>query len=141
LPDACVEIVRRASLVVHTGDVTTAGALADLRSIGPRVEAVRGNVDEPVLLAELPERLVVAWEGLRIGVVHDGGAADGRPARLREWFPDCGLIAYGHSHAPELANHAGTWIVNPGSPTERRRAPAHTMAVVEEGVPRLITLL
>jgi predicted phosphodiesterase len=54
------------------------------------------------------------------------------------WFPGAQLIAYGHSHQPEIARTGGCWIVNPGSPTERRRAPAHTMAVVEEGIPRLI---
>ena len=86
----------------------------------------------------LPERLELDHDGLRIAVVHSGGPRARRHERLGMWFPGAQLIAYGHSHQPEIARTGGCWIVNPGSPTERRRAPAHTMAVVEEGIPRLI---
>jgi putative phosphoesterase len=137
LPERCVELLRRAAAVVHTGDVVTAGALQELEAYAP-VHAVHGNADEPSLRAALPERLVVELDGLRIGVVHSGGARSGRHERLRAWFPGCDVIAYGHSHLPEIANVDGTWIVNPGSPTERRRAPARTVAVVERGEPRLV---
>jgi putative phosphoesterase len=114
-------------------------ALEELRGLG-RVEAVHGNMDEPALREALPARLVVESEALRIGVVHSGGPRAGREARLHGWFPDCDLVAYGHSHQPEVVSYEGCWIVNPGSPTERRRAPAHTMAVVENGVPRLVEI-
>jgi putative phosphoesterase len=138
LPDACVEILRDADLILHTGDFTTLSVLEELRELGP-VEGVHGNMDEAALRALLPARLVV-HEGLRIGVVHSDGPRAGREARLRAWFPDCDLVAYGHSHQPEIVRHDECWIVNPGSPTERRRAPAHTIAVVEDGVPRLVEL-
>jgi uncharacterized protein len=137
LPDACVEILRAADLIVHTGDFVSLAALEELRGLG-RVEAVHGNMDEPALREALPAGVVVEHEGLRIGVVHSGGPRAGREARLRRWFPDCDLVAYGHSHRPEVVFFDGCWIVNPGSPTERRRAPAHTIAVVENGVPRLV---
>jgi len=104
------------------------------------VEAVHGNVDEPAVRAALPERLVVEAEGLRIGVVHDGGRRAGRHERLRAWFPGCDAIAYGHSHLPEVVRSEGVWILNPGSPTERRRAPARTMIVLRDGVPELVEL-
>ena len=122
---------------MHTGDFTAFGVLEELRKLG-RVEAVHGNMDDAALRQLLPERLVVEHDGLRIGVAHSGGRRTGREARLRAWFPDCDLVAYGHSHQPEIARYEGCWIVNPGSPTERRRAPAHTMAVVENGTPRLV---
>jgi putative phosphoesterase len=99
---------------------------------------VHGNMDEPAVRELLPSSLVVEHDGLRIGVVHSGGPRTGREARLRATFRDCDLIAYGHSHQPEVVSYDGCWIVNPGSPTERRRAPAHTMAVVEHGTPRLV---
>lgn len=137
LPEACVEILRAADLILHTGDFTAVSVLEELRALG-RVEAVHGNMDEPAVRELLPARLVVESEGLRIGVVHSGGPRTGREARLRGWFPGCDLIAYGHSHQPEVVWYDGCWIVNPGSPTERRRAPTHTIAVVENGVPRLV---
>jgi uncharacterized protein len=120
--------------------VTTAAALGELQAIGPPVRAVRGNMDEPALRAALPERLELEWEGLRIGLVHDAGPAAGRHERLVGGFPGCGVVAYGHTHAPEVTLVDGVWIVNPGSPTERRRAPHRSMAVVENGHPRLVTL-
>lgn len=137
LPEACVEILRAVDLIVHTGDFTALSVLEQLRMLG-RIEAVHGNMDEPAVCELLPARLVVESEGLRIGVVHSGGPRAGREARLRRWFPECDLIAYGHSHQPEVVSYDGCWIVNPGSPTERRRAPAHTIAVVENGRPRLV---
>jgi uncharacterized protein len=124
---------------VHTGDFIAASVLSELRELGP-VAAVHGNMDEPALRAELPERTVVETAALRIGVVHDAGPRERRHERLRAWFPDCGLVAYGHTHWPEIAQHEGMWIVNPGSPSERRRAPAHAMAVVRDGQPVLLEL-
>ena len=137
LPERCVEILRSAAAIVHTGDLTSLAVLDALEAFAP-VHAVRGNVDEPAVRERLPGRLVVELEGLGIGVVHDGGARDRREARLRSWFPDCDVIAYGHSHVPEISSYEGCWIVNPGSPTDRRRAPAHTMAVLDDGMPRLV---
>jgi predicted phosphodiesterase len=84
--------------------------------------------------------VVVEAEGTRIGVIHDGGPSAGRHERLAQWFPGCDVVVYGHSHLPELARHGESWIVNPGSPTERRRAPSHTLAVVRGGVPQLVNL-
>jgi uncharacterized protein len=139
LPDACVALLREASLVLHLGDFTTVSVLEELRELAP-VEAVHGNMDEWPLREALPERLVVEAEGLRIGLVHDPGPASGRHERLRRRFPDCGLVAYGHTHQPEATLVDGVWFVNPGSPTERRRAPAPTMAVVRDGLPELVAL-
>jgi uncharacterized protein len=130
-------MLRSADAIVHTGDLTSLAVLEDLERLAP-VHAVHGNMDEPKVRERLPGRLVVALEGLRIGVIHDAGRRVGREARLRAAFPDCDLIAYGHSHLPELQRFDDRWIVNPGSPTERRRASAHTIAVVERGVPRLV---
>jgi putative phosphoesterase len=139
LPDACVELLRRASLIVHTGDLTAANVLDELASLAP-VEAVHGNMDGAELRALLPERRIVEVEGLRLGLVHDAGPASGRHERLADWFPACDLAAYGHTHLPEVARHGRLWVVNPGSPTERRRAPGHTMAVVRDGEPTLVRL-
>ena len=139
LPDACVAILREASLVLHLGDFTAASVLEELRALAP-VEAVQGNMDEWPLRELLPERLVVEADGLRMGLVHDAGPASGRHERLRRLFPDCDLVAYGHTHVPEATLVDGIWFVNPGSPIERRRAPAHTMAVVRDGVPEIVSV-
>jgi putative phosphoesterase len=121
------------------GDFTAAAVLADLRRLSP-VAAVHGNMDDAELRSQLPKRLVVESEGLRIGLVHDGGPALGRAERLAASFDGCDIVAYGHSHLPEVSRVGETWIVNPGSPTERRRAPGHTMAVIVTGAPRLVEL-
>ncbi len=128
-----------AELIVHVGDFVAASVLAELRELGP-VAAVHGNMDAPDLRADLPERAVVEAEGLRLGLVHDPGPRRGRYERLGAWFPECHAIVYGHTHWPEAALHEGVWLVNPGSPTERRRAPSHTMAVLRDGVPTLVEL-
>jgi putative phosphoesterase len=100
-------------------------------------------MDEPALKELLPERRVVEHEGVRIGLVHIAGASAGRAERLVARFPDCDAVVYGHTHVPETTRRGSTWILNPGSPTERRRAPVRSMMVLDMGegvVPRLITL-
>ena len=127
LPPACVERLRSADLIVHAGDLVTVRFLDELHALGPPIAAVAGNVDEPALHALLPDERVVEAAGTRIGVVHDGGPRKGREARLVSRFPECAAVVYGHSHLPQVELVSGVWILNPGSPTERRRAPAKSM--------------
>lgn len=130
LPEFCLERLRAADLILHAGDVATLSVLEELRALGPPVAAVYGNVDEPALRAALPETRVVEVEDARIGLVHAAGPAAGREERLVRRFPGCDAVVYGHTHRPQVAHHGGCWILNPGSPTERRRAPARTMLVL-----------
>jgi putative phosphoesterase len=127
LPQACVERLRAADLILHGGDIVGAGFLEELLALGPPVEAVYGNMDEPGLKASLPKDRVVEAGGVRIGMVHIPGPRVGREARLLARFPGCDAIVYGHTHVPQVDRHDGVWILNPGSPTERRSSPERTM--------------
>jgi hypothetical protein len=129
LPEACVARLRAADLILHAGDFTAPSVLAELEALGPPVAAVHGNVDEPALAAALPERRVVEAGGLRIGMVHDAGPASGRLERQRAAFAGCDAVVFGHSHIPlhETAPDGAFQLFNPGSPTDRRRQPRHTM--------------
>jgi putative phosphoesterase len=127
LAPECVRRLREADLILHAGDVVGAEFLEELRALGPPLEAVYGNMDEPALQAALPREHVVEAAGARIGLVHIAGPTTGRAERLRARFPDCDAVVYGHTHVPELRLAAGTWILNPGSPTERRTAPGHSL--------------
>ena len=132
LPDACVELIAGADLLLHAGDFSTVEVLRELEGIGPPVAGVHGNVDSVDLRRMLPAERVVEAEGARIAMVHDGGARTGRLERLRRRFGDrADVVVFGHSH---LALHEqapdGFQILNPGSPTERRRAPRHTMGLI-----------
>ena len=129
LPEACVEAIAAADLVVHAGDFTGPEVLAEVEAIGPPLVAVHGNVDAPEVVAALPERASFETEGARIAVVHDAGQRQGRLERMRREFPDADAVVFGHSHLPLHESAAGFQIFNPGSPTERRRAPSHTMGV------------
>ncbi|MFL5961234.1 MAG: metallophosphoesterase family protein [Gaiellaceae bacterium] len=131
LPEACVERLRAADLVLHAGDVVAASAFEELEAFGPRVHAVHGNMDDAALCERLPETLVVDVGGLPIGMTHDAGPRPGREERLARRFPGCAAVIYGHTHEPQVARAGEVWILNPGSPTERRRAPGHTMLLLE----------
>ena len=129
LPDACVERLRAADLIVHAGDFSALPVLREMEAIA-EVAGVYGNVDAPEVRAALPAERIVEAGGARIAVVHDGGPAAGRLARLRRRFPDAHAVVFGHSHIPlhETADD-GFQIFNPGSPTDRRRQPRHTMGL------------
>ena len=129
LPDRLLSEARRADLIVHAGDFVALSVLRELESLG-EVIAVHGNVDEQAVRARLPETVSFEAEGARLGVIHDAGTAPGRLARMRARFPQHDAVVFGHSHMPlrERADDAFQ-IFNPGSPTERRRAPRRTMGI------------
>ena len=129
LPDLCLELCGRADLIVHAGDISSPAALEQIAALGPPLRAVHGNVDAPELVAELPERLLIEAGGARIGLVHDAGPRRGRLERMRRRFPDARAVIFGHSHLPLIESDGELTIFNPGSPTERRRAPTHTMGL------------
>ena len=129
LPDACVERLRVTDLILHAGDFVSVSTLADIELLGPPVLAVYGNADDEGVRGRLPSQRVVKTGGRRIGMAHDAGPAKGRLVRLRERFPDAHAAIFGHSHLPLHEEQDGFQIFNPGSPTERRRAPARTMGI------------
>ena len=135
LPGACVERLRAADMILHAGDLSTLAVLRELEVYGP-VVAVYGNVDDRRIRAALPATAEIEAAGAIIALIHDAGPAEGRLGRLRRRFPQADAVVFGHSHLPlhERAED-GFQIFNPGSPTERRRAPAHTMGMagVDEG--------
>jgi putative phosphoesterase len=130
LPQACVQRLRAADLILHAGDLSTVDVLRMFEALGPPVAAVHGNVDAPELRALLPATRIVEADGARIAMVHDAGPAKGRLARMRRRFPDADAVVFGHSHIPlyERADD-GFQIFNPGSPTDRRRQQWHTMGL------------
>jgi putative phosphoesterase len=131
IPEACLERLAAADAILHAGDFTAPEVLHGIASIGPPVHAVHGNVDGPDLRRLLPEVRAVEVEGVRIVMVHDSGPAAGRLQRLRRHFPDADAVVFGHSHLPLHEEGGGLQIFNPGSPTERRQAPRHTMGMAE----------
>jgi uncharacterized protein len=133
-----------ADLVLHAGDFVSLQFHEELAKLGPPLEGVAGNMDEPVLKQALPKQRVVEVEGLRIGVLHDPGPRVQREARLAARFEDCAAVVYGHTHVPQIDRFQHLWVLNPGSPTERRGAPTHSMIVLtirgSRITPELITL-
>jgi uncharacterized protein len=139
-----VRLISGADLVLHGGDFVSTEFLEALRAIGPPVEGVHGNMDEQTLKATLPKQRVVEVGEVQIGMVHDAGPRLQREARLAARFADCEAVVYGHTHVPQVERFQHLWILNPGSPTERRSAPAHSMLVltIKRGriTPELVTL-
>jgi uncharacterized protein len=130
LPERCVELVAAADAVVHAGDFFATSALEEVRALCPIVHAVHGNVDEEPLRRSLPAELEVEIDRRTVAIVHDAGPARGRLARLRRAFPAADAVVFGHSHLPLHQVEHGFQIFNPGSPTERRRAPRPSMGIL-----------
>jgi uncharacterized protein len=129
LPDRCVELIASSDLLVHAGDIMSVEALAEIEAIGPPVRAVTGNMDGWELRARLPESDEVEAEGATLAILHDAGPAPGRLGRMRRRFPGADAVVFGHSHMPLHERDGDFQIFNPGSPTERRRAPSHSMGI------------
>jgi putative phosphoesterase len=131
IPDECLAAMRDADLIVHAGDLVAMDVLDLLRSLGPPVRAVHGNIDRPDVRSELPETDLFEADGATIGLIHDAGPVRDRLRRMRRRFSDADAVVFGHSHLPLLEADAGFQIFNPGSPTERRRAPVRSFGLAE----------
>jgi hypothetical protein len=129
LPAACIERLKAADLIVHAGDFSRIEILEELKTLGP-VVGVFGNTDDVLLRAALPEAAVISADTHRLAVVHDAGPSKARITRLKVRFPHADAVVFGHSHIPLHERAAdGFQIFNPGSPTDRRGRPRHTMGV------------
>ncbi|MFJ3656180.1 metallophosphoesterase family protein [Streptomyces nigra] len=136
LPEPLLAELPRADVVFHAGDWVDTATLDLLESRSARLVAVYGNNDGPGLRARLPEIARAELGGLRFGVVHETGAAQGREARCAARFPDLDVLVFGHSHIPwDTTAATGLRLLNPGSPTDRRRQPycTYMTATVDAG--------
>ncbi len=143
LPDAVRRAADDADLVVHAGDWVAASVLDDLARHA-EVLGVYGNNDGADLRGRLPEVARREIEGVRFAVVHETGDAKSRHTRMDAAFPDTDVLVFGHSHIPwDAVTARGLRLLNPGSPTDRRRQPRCTMmtAAVEDGVLRDVELI
>ena len=121
LPEECLRQLDVADLILHAGDFVSAEFYRELGGLGP-LEAVHGNMDDDRLQRMLPAKRVVEVGEARVGLVHEPAGIAG--------FDDCDAIVFGHTHMPTVSRQGGTWLLNPGSPTERRRAKSHSMLLL-----------
>ena len=140
LPENLLPHLKQANLILHAGDLMDLTLLSEMASYAP-VRAVKGNLDPPEL--KLPEVLQFEFGGARIAMIHDSGRKKGRRSRMKRRFPEARVVIFGHSHIPWLEDAEGLLLLNPGSPTDRRRQPEHTFALlwVEEGEVRAEVLM
>ena len=130
LPGSVLNELANADLVLHAGDVTSRDLLDELGAQAP-VQAVLGNNDD-ASLRDLPERLELELDGVRVAMVHDSGARAGREGRMQRWFPDADVVVFGHSHDPvDAEGQGGQRLFNPGSPTQRRRQPQPSFGLLD----------
>ncbi|WP_305785905.1 metallophosphoesterase family protein [Symbioplanes lichenis] len=143
LPEALWAAVAEADVVVHAGDWVDVTLLDTLESRARRLIACYGNNDGPALRARLPLVARATLDGLRLAVVHETGDAKGREARCAAAYPDTDLLVFGHSHIPwDTTTPTGLRLLNPGSPTDRRRQPhcTYMTATIETGTLAEVTL-
>ncbi len=136
LPAVVWDAVDRADVVVHAGDWVGIGLLDELADRAKRLVACWGNNDGPALRERLPEIARVTLDGVRLAVVHETGASAGREKRMAAAYPDTDVLVFGHSHIPwDTTTPSGLRLLNPGSPTDRRRQPhcTYMTATVEDG--------
>ncbi|WP_069386242.1 metallophosphoesterase family protein [Cellulosimicrobium cellulans] len=144
LPEQVWRAVDAADVVVHAGDWVTVDLLDALEARAARLVGVAGNNDGPELHARLPEVARTTIEGLRVAVVHETGGKEGRERRADAAYPDTDLLVFGHSHIPwDTVSPGGMRLLNPGSPTDRRRQPVCTYltATVDAGALRDVELV
>ena len=139
LPARVWDEVARADVVMHAGDWVDVALLETMRARSSRLVGVVGNNDGPALRARLPELARVELAGLRLVVVHETGGRTGRERRMDAAYgPDCDVVVFGHSHIPwDSQTPGGLRLLNPGSPTDRRRQPVATYLTAEVSDGRL----
>jgi putative phosphoesterase len=138
LPDSLWDRIETSDVVVHAGDWVDVALLDELERRAHRLVGVYGNNDHGALRVRLPEVARVDIAGLRVAVVHETGGAQGREQRCAERFPDVDVLVFGHSHIPwDTTTASGLRLLNPGSPTDRRRQPHPTYLTATDDDGRL----
>jgi uncharacterized protein len=135
MPHQVWDEVESADLVVHAGDWVVPELLDELEARSRLLLAVHGNNDGAELRRRLPEVATAVVGGVRLGVVHETGSRQRREQRMRAAYPDLDLLVFGHSHIPWDTEVDGLRLLNPGSPTDRRRQPhcTYLTCTVSEG--------
>ena len=124
LPAPLLDAMDEADVVFHAGDWIDTDTLDLFQQRSRRLVAVYGNNDGPALRARLPEIARAELDGVRLAVIHETGAKEGREQRCDAQFPDTDVLVFGHSHIPwDTVAPSGLRLLNPGSPTDRRRQP------------------
>jgi putative phosphoesterase len=144
LPPAVWTVVDEADLVIHAGDWNALPLLDEIEARASRLLAVRGNNDGPEFADRLPEVASASVDGIRFSVIHDTGQRERREQRMAEAFPETDVLVFGHSHIPwDTVGPHGMRLLNPGSPTDRRRQPHGTYltAIADAGSLREVRLV
>jgi putative phosphoesterase len=140
LPESAFPHLERADVILHAGDIVVGEVLDGLRGFAP-VHAVLGNNDAD-LVGRLPETESLVLDGVRIAMIHDSGPSAGRAGRMHRRFPDADVVVFGHSHIPwDDAGVDGQLLFNPGSPTERRSQPNHTLGTLDLDGGRVVSAI
>ncbi|MBX9947921.1 MAG: metallophosphatase family protein [Candidatus Obscuribacterales bacterium] len=127
LPPRALDIICHSDMLIHAGDILTEDFLRYLRCM-ITVHAVLGNNDRGL---KLPAKLQIEVEGVRVAIIHDSGASKGRAKRMKKLFPHADAVVFGHSHIPMNCRQEGILLFNPGSATDKRRQPKHTMGTLD----------
>ena len=136
LPGPLWDRIETSDVVVHAGDWVDVALLDEMERRSRRLIGVYGNNDHGALRVRLPEVARADVGGLRFAVVHETGDRTGREQRCAERFPDVDVLVFGHSHIPwDTTAPGGLRLLNPGSPTDRRRQPFATYltCLVDDG--------
>ncbi|WP_456695734.1 metallophosphoesterase family protein [Aeromicrobium sp. P5_D10] len=140
MPPAVASQLDGVDVILHAGDVCLPSVLDELAAYAP-VHVVAGNNDGPEVEAwGAPETLEIELDGVRVAMIHDSGQKQGRAARMRRRFPEADLVVFGHSHIPWDTEENGQRLLNPGSPTDKRRQPHGTMAQVVIDAGRIVSV-
>ena len=129
IPPIVYELFRGVAMILHAGDLVTLDVMTQLEAIAP-LYAVYGNVDPPEVVQRLPKKREILVEGVRIGLVHGDGPGGSTPERALATFTDVHCVVFGHSHTPMCQRVGQTLLFNPGSATDRRREPKHSVGIL-----------
>ncbi|MBR7553480.1 metallophosphoesterase family protein [Allobacillus sp. GCM10007491] len=131
LPKRLVSKLNQADLIIHTGDWSSLDVYEELSRFA-EVKGVRGNVDDAEIVERFPQKLLLTVKGFRIGVIHGDGTTGTTEKRALNAFKDddVDVVLFGHSHIPYLRYHQKTLLINPGSPTDKRRVPVNSFVVL-----------
>ncbi len=129
LPPAVFELFKGVDLILHAGDIVEQSVLDELSVLAP-VEAVAGNMDGPELHLKLPAKKILRLGDYTCGLIHGKFKIDIQKEMIMKEFSGVDLIVYGHSHTPFWGSMNGVYLLNPGSPTDKRHAPYNSVALL-----------
>lgn len=124
--------LKNVDMIIHAGDYKNPKVVEMLEK-QKKFIGVWGNNDGDSVKDKVREKEIITIEGYKIGIFHGHGTNKNTMERAYEVFKEdhVDIIIFGHSHLPIIKTLNKVLMLNPGSPTSKRKEKWYSYIILD----------